>query len=113
MGMNDVTHLGLQDMPMLGNIPNLVYLAPTTKEEYLAMLDWSVEQTEYPVAIKLPGGAMISDGKEVKKNFGRLDQYEVTRKGSKVAVIRTWNILRTCRTGSRPDRGKDRNCYRQ
>lgn len=86
-GMNDVTHLGLQDMPMLGNIPNLVYLAPTTKEEYLAMLDWSVEQTEYPVAIKLPGGAMISDGKEVKKDFGRLDQYEVTRKGSKVAVI--------------------------
>lgn len=86
-GMNDVTHLGLQDMPMLGNIPNLVYLAPTTKEEYLAMLDWSVEQTEYPVAIKLPGGAMISDGKEVKKDFRRLDQYEVTRKGSKVAVI--------------------------
>ena len=43
-GMNDVTHLGLQDIPMLGNIPNLVYLAPTTKEEYLAMLDWSMEQ---------------------------------------------------------------------
>ena len=41
-GMNDVTHLGLQDIPMLTSIPGLVYLAPTTKEEYLAMLDWSV-----------------------------------------------------------------------
>lgn len=44
-GMNDVTHLGFQDIPMLSNIPNLVYLAPATKEEYLAMLDWSMEQT--------------------------------------------------------------------
>lgn len=58
-GMNDVTHLGFQDIPMLSNIPNLVYLAPATKEEYLAMLDWSMEQTSYPVAIKLPGGPMI------------------------------------------------------
>ena len=86
-GMNDVTHLGLQDMPMLGNIPNLVYLAPTTKEEYLAMLDWSVEQTEYPVAIKLPGGDMISDGREVKKDWSQLNTYEVTEKGSKIALI--------------------------
>ena len=46
-GMNDVTHLGLYDIPMMANIPNLVYLAPTTKEEYLAMLDWSIEQNEY------------------------------------------------------------------
>ena len=61
--MNDVTHLGLQDIPMLGNIPNLVYLAPVTKEDYLAMLDWSMEQREHPVAIKLPGGKLISDGK--------------------------------------------------
>lgn len=86
-GMNDVTHLGLQDIPMLANIPNLVYLAPTTKEEYLAMLDWSIEQKEHPVAIKLPGGAMISDGKKVTKDFGKLNTYEVTEKGSRVAVI--------------------------
>ena len=51
------------------------------------MLDWSMDQTEHPVAIKLPGGEMISDGKEVTKDFGKLNQYEVTQKGSKVAVI--------------------------
>ena len=86
-GMNDVTHLGLYDIPMMANIPNLVYLAPTTKEEYLAMLDWSIEQNEYPVAIKLPGGSVISEGKEITKDFGDLNKYEVTQKGSKVAVI--------------------------
>ena len=86
-GMTDVTHLGLFDIPMMANIPELVYLAPTTKEEYLAMLDWSIEQTEYPVAIRLPGGKMISDSKEVTKDFSQLNTYEVTKKGSKVAIL--------------------------
>lgn len=86
-GMTDVTHLGLQDIPMLSNIPGLVYLAPTTKEEYLSMLDWSVEQKEMPVAIKLPGGDMISDGREVKKDWSQINTYEVTEKGSKIALI--------------------------
>lgn len=86
-GMNDVTHLGLYDISMMANIPNLVYLAPTTKEEYLAMLDWSIEQTDYPVAIKLPGGSVISDGKEVTKDFNKLNTYEVTRHGSRVAIL--------------------------
>ena len=83
-GMTDVTHLGLQDIPMLSNIPGLVYLAPTTKEEYLSML---VEQKEMPVAIKLPGGDMISDGREVTKDWSQLNTYEVTEKGSKIALI--------------------------
>ena len=86
-GMNDVTHLGIFDIPMMSNIPNLVYLAPTTKEEYLAMLKWSINQMDHPVAIRTPGGAMISDGKKVTKDFGKLNQYEVTEQGSKVAAI--------------------------
>ncbi len=86
-GMNDVTHLGIFDIPMISNIPNLVYLAPTTKEEYLAMLDWSVAQTEHPVAIRVPGGELVSDGVAVTKDFSKLNTYEVTQKGSKIAVI--------------------------
>ena len=86
-GMNDVTHLGIYDIPMMSNIPGLVYLAPVTKEEYLAMLDWSVDQTEYPVAIRVPGGEFISDGRKVEKDFSILNKYEITPKGSKVAII--------------------------
>lgn len=86
-GMNDVAHLGIYDIPMISNIPNLVYLAPTTKEEYLAMLEWSIEQNEHPVAIRVPDGEMISDGKEVSKDFSELNRYEITEKGSKIAII--------------------------
>lgn len=86
-GMNDVTHLGIYDIPMISNIPNLVYLAPTTKEEYIAMLEWSIEQNEHPVAIRVPGGEMISDGKKVSKDFSVLNRYEITEKGSKIAII--------------------------
>ncbi len=63
-GMNDVTHLGIYDIALILNIPNMVYLAPTSKEEYFAMLDWSIEQNEHPVAIRIPCNGVISDKKE-------------------------------------------------
>ena len=85
-GMNDVTHLGIYDIPMMSNIPNLVYLAPTTKEEYLAMLDWSIEQNDHPVAIRVPI-SVVSDGKKVTKDFGKLNEYEVAQNGSKIAIV--------------------------
>ena len=86
-GMNDVTHLGIYDIPMMSNIPNLVYLAPATKEEYLAMLDWSIEQREHPVAIRIPCCEFISTGKKFTKDFSVLNKYEVKEQGSEVAFI--------------------------
>ena len=84
-GMNDVTHLGIFDIPMMSNIPNLVYLAPTTYEEYIAMLDWSIEQREHPVAIRVPGGVVHCD--KPKKDYSDLNKYEVYQQGSGVAII--------------------------
>lgn len=86
-GMNDVTHLGLYDIPMMSGIPNLVYLAPTSREEYLAMLDWSIDQTDHPVAIRMPGGPLISSGEAVKPDFSRLNEYQVAHRGAKVALL--------------------------
>ena len=86
-GMNDVTHLGIFDIPMMSNIPNLVYLAPVTKEEYFAMLDWSIEQTDYPVAIRVPCCEMISTGEKDTKDYSVLNKYEVKEQGSDVAFI--------------------------
>lgn len=86
-GMNDVTHLGIYDIPMISNIPNLIYLAPTTKEEYLAMLEWSVSQKEHPVAIRVPGGSVISTGKPVTIDYSKINQYQVTKRGNRVAII--------------------------
>lgn len=90
-GMNDVTHLGIYDIPMMANIPNLVYLAPTTKEEYMAMLDWSVEQNNVPVEIRVPM-QVVTSGVPCTKDFSQYNTYEVTQKGSRVAVIGLGNF---------------------
>lgn len=86
-GMNDVTHLGLYDIPMISNIPNIVYLAPTTKEEYFAMLDWSIEQNEHPVAIRIPANGVISDERKVDTDYSDINKFKVEEKGEKVAII--------------------------
>ena len=86
-GGNDVTHLGWFDIPFMSNIPNLVYLAPTNKEEYLASLEWSIEQTKHPVAIRMPAGEVISSAEEYKKDFSKINKYELTQKGEALAVL--------------------------
>ncbi len=87
MGMNDVTHLGWFDIALISNIPGWVYLAPTCKEEYLAMLDWAMKQDKHPVALRIPGGKVVESGKEFPKDFSDLNKYSVERRGKKVAVI--------------------------
>ena len=60
--MNDVTHLGFFDIPMLTSIPNLVYLAPTNNKELLDMTEYAVHQQDHPVAIRVPVGEFTSTG---------------------------------------------------
>lgn len=86
-GMNDVTHLGLYDIGMMSNIPNLVYLAPTCKEEYFAMLKWSMNQQDHPVAIRIPALGVINSGNEDNTDYSELNKYQVTKEGKDVAVI--------------------------
>lgn len=86
-GMNDVTHLGLYDIGMMSNIPNLVYLAPTCKEEYFAMLKWSMNQQDHPVAIRIPAMGVINSGNEDNTDYSELNKYQVTKQGKDVAVI--------------------------
>lgn len=88
----DVTHLQVFDIPLISNIPNIVYLAPTNKEEYLAMLDWSVEQNKYPVAIRVPMTQLTSTGKADKTNYADLNKFKIANKGEKVAIIGVGNF---------------------
>ena len=83
---SDVTHIGLYDIPMLSNIPRLKYLAPTCKEEYLAMLDWSIEQRDYPVAIKIPGKEYTLSGKTPREDYSNCE-YEICKSGEDVAIL--------------------------
>ncbi len=86
-GMNDITHIGFYDIPMLSNIPNLVYLAPTCWEEYKAMLGWGIKQTEHPVAIRVPGGAVTHSDEKFDEDYSELNRFKMTHKGSKVAIV--------------------------
>ena len=89
----DATHLCVFDIPLISNIPNMVYLSPTCKEEYLAMLDWSVNQTAYPVAIRVPTGNLISTGIEDKTDYSVLNKFDLVQKGEKIAVIGAGNFF--------------------
>ena len=89
----DVTHLQVFDIPLISNIPNIVYLAPTNKEEYLAMLDWSVDQNKYPVAIRVPMTTLTSTGKADKTNYADLNKFKIANKGEKVAIIGVGNFF--------------------
>ena len=82
----DVTHLGCFDIAMISNIPNIVYLAPTSKEEYLSMLDWAVDQNEHPVVIRIPS-VVTHSASAVEKDYGALNRYQIAQKGSQVALI--------------------------
>lgn len=86
-GMNDITHIGFYDIPMLSNIPNLVYLAPTCWEEYKAMLAWGIQQTAHPVAIRVPGGAVTHSDEQFDEDYSELNRFKMTHKGSKVAIV--------------------------
>lgn len=88
----DATHLGSFDIPLISNIPNIVYLSPAYKEEYLKMLEYSISQTEHPVVIRVPFGEVVSSGKEDKTDYSILNKFELTEKGEEVAIIGLGNF---------------------
>ncbi len=83
---SDVTHIGIYDIPMISNIPNLKYLAPTCKEEYLAMLDWSIDQNNESVAIKVPASKAICSGKVARDDYSKCS-YDIVKWGDEVAIL--------------------------
>ena len=84
-GLTDVTHLGIFTISAFSNIPNLVMLAPTSKEEYINMLDWSVNQKDHPVMILIPGNAVTS--RKSDTDYSKLNTFKVEQEGEKVAII--------------------------
>ncbi len=85
--MNDVTHTCLYDIPLMMNIPNLIYLAPTCKEEYFAMLDWAIAYREHPVAIRVPVNGVVSRRVQCSEIDWAKPAYEVAHRGNKVALL--------------------------
>ena len=89
----DATHLCSFDIPLICNIPNMVYLAPTNWEEYFAMLKYSIEQTERPVAIRVPNTELIYSGEEDKTDYSVLNKFKMVESGEKVAILGLGNFF--------------------
>ncbi len=89
----DATHLGIFDIPLISNIPNIVYLAPTNKEEYLAMLNWAYNQNEHPVAIRVPFIPLKSTGMKDLTDYSKLNKFKMINQGEKIAIIALGNFF--------------------
>lgn len=85
--MNDITHICLFDIPMLCSIPGLIYLAPTTCEEYFAMMRWAILQDKKPIAIRVPSNGVVHTTADVDEEYCYESKYKVMHEGSKVAII--------------------------
>ena len=87
-----MTHLGFFDVAMASNIPNILFLAPATKEEYLAMMDYALEQRKQPVIIRTPGGPVVTSDRKVNTDFF---SYDIVREGEDIAIIGEGAFLQT------------------
>ena len=85
--MNDITHICLFDIPMLCSIPGLIYLAPTTCEEYFAMIRWAILQDKKPIAIRVPSNGVVHTTEKVDEVYSYESKYKMMHEGSKVAII--------------------------
>ena len=88
----DATHLCTFDIPLISNIPNMVYLAPTSKEEHLRMLEWAVEQTQYPVAIRVPNVPLVFSGIKDDTDYSILNKFKLAQKGEQIAILGLGNF---------------------
>ena len=91
-GMNDFTHICFFDIAMLSHIPNLVYLAPTTYEELVAMQTWAIRQDKLSVAIRVPEGEVYHTSEPVDTDYSALNTFRVGHRGSRVALIAAGNF---------------------
>lgn len=91
-GMNSNTHIALCDISFFAHVPNLIYLAPTNKEEYLQMFKFATTQRKHPVAIRMPI-ALPETGVADTTDYSILNKAKVLAKGSDVAIIGVSNML--------------------
>lgn len=90
----DATHVGAFDIPLISNIPNLVYLAPTCKEEFVSMLEYSYAEKEHPIVIRVPQDDVLVKKVEDKTDYGKLNKFKVEHKGNTIAVLAVGDFYR-------------------
>ena len=88
----DATHLCCFDMSMMSNIPNLVCLSPVTKQEYVAMLNYAIEQNDEPVVIRVPNNMIYGD--EVNLSWPDLKKSSIKKQGKDIAILALGDFMK-------------------
>ena len=99
-GMNSNTHIALCDIQMFSSIPNLIYLAPTSKEEYNQMFKFATSQKEHPVGIRIPH-EFLEDGIEDNTDYSIYNKNKVESRGEKVAIFAVGAMLKMAKEVAR------------
>ncbi len=90
-GMNSNTHIAMCDIQMFAHIPNLIYLAPSSNEEFVQMFSYATTQKHHPVAIRVVNN-LKSTGVADDTDYSVLKS-RIERKGSKVALVAVSGLL--------------------
>ena len=91
-GIPDMTHLGFFDIAMISNIPNIEFLAATSRQDFLAMIDYALDCDTHPVFVRTPGGPVIDSELPVDPDFSK---YQIVEQGEKIALIGAGTFLQT------------------
>lgn len=95
----DATHAGTLDIVMTANMPGITCLAPATREEYLEMLDWSLDQQSRPVVIRVPERMLSGEAGVFDPDHpGR---WHVERHGSHIAFLSLGSTVDLARRAAR------------
>ena len=90
-GMNSNTHTALNDIQFFSNIPNFVYLAPATREEFVAMFNYATTQRKNPVGIRTPRTFMASNAQDTTDY--RVLKNKVLQKGKEAAIFAVGSLV--------------------
>ena len=91
-GMNSNTHIAICDIQEFAHVPNLIYLAPSSTEEYKKMFEFATTQKEHPVAIRVPDN-IISTGIQDSTDYSKYNKNKIMKKGSIIALFAVGTLV--------------------
>ena len=86
LGDPNDTHAGIYDIAMFSSIPGLLYLAPAFKEDYVSILNWSLDNQKCALAVRIPWHGVKYSGDASRDDWTEV-KYNIRETGNTVAIL--------------------------
>ncbi len=98
VGEDGPTHHGVFDMAYLGNLPNMVAMAPKDEKELSEMFKFAMSYREGPIAIRYPRGKSFGpyEASGIETSKIELGKSEVLRKGKDLTIVAIGYMTLVC-----------------